>query len=62
MVCLKRYIFINISNRTFCYISLKTRNINNTILNDIKHFTGENIITKPQFSKGRQFFETENIG
>ena len=37
MVSLKRYIFITIGNRTFCYISFKTRNIN--LLNDIKRFT-----------------------
>ena len=57
MVSLKRYNFITINNRKFCYISFKTRHI--TLLNDIKHFTIGLIIKTPQFFKGRQFFLTE---
>ena len=57
MVSLKRYIFITINNRKFCYISFKTRHI--TLLNDIKHFAIGLIIKKPQFFKGRHFFLTE---
>ena len=60
MVSLKRYIFRTINNRKLCYISFKRRHI--TLLNDVKYFTIGLIITKPQFFKGRQFVETENVG
>ena len=59
MVSLKRYIFRTINNRTFCFISFITHI---TLLNDIKYFTIGLIIKKPRFFKGRQFFETENVG
>ena len=59
MVSLKRYIFITINNRKFCYISFKTRHI--TLLNDITHFTIGLIIKKPQFFKGRPIFLTETM-
>ena len=61
MVSLKRYIFITINNRKFCYISFKTRHTCITLFNDIKHFTIGLIIKKPHFFKGRQFSETEKM-